>query len=206
MVEDSKNASRYRNSFSSTRNNVPEISNGGRNQSYNDSDQNIHSNNLNDANSSRMSSRDLAKNRLSDLLSKKRLLSGLARKRSILKKKLAARRRESSAGQGEALAVFMITIVLALFLDLLDIIGTLGVETIVLTILTYAANAICSILITLLWYLIFSGSKAANKKQTRMLIRSILILLGVESIPVIELLPFNAIAVILNYIDYKRSK
>jgi len=128
----------------------------------------------------------------------------IAAKKKALKKALNTRARKSHASSGTVKIVFIVTLVLAIVVDALDIAGEVLVELgMVPTLIAYLINLNSSLVITIAWFMIFSGHPGTNSRQARMIIRSIMLLFGLESVPIIEMLPFNAIAVILNYIDYR---
>lgn len=129
-----------------------------------------------------------------------------ARKKA-LKKALNTQAKKSHASGSVVAIVFIVTLVLAIVVDGLDILGEVLVELgTVPTIIAYIINFCSSIIISAAWFAVFSGHTGKNSRQTKVIIRSILILFGLENIPVIELLPFNAISVILNYVDYKAGQ
>ncbi|MFZ2970014.1 MAG: hypothetical protein WA063_02605, partial [Minisyncoccia bacterium] len=132
----------------------------------------------------------------------------LLKKKAVkLKKALAVKAKKSKASGKSVILVLIFTLTLALIVDGLDIIGTLGVELgAIPTVIAYLINMVSSFAISALWFIVFSGSKGKGSKQSKVIIRSILILFGLENVPIIELLPFNAIAVILNYIDFKAGQ
>lgn len=119
-----------------------------------------------------------------------------------LKKMAGIKAKKSHISPGMVKILTVVTLVLAVLVDLIDIIGEAGVETVVFTIIAYLINFVSSIIITATWMIIFSGHKGRNKKATKVTIRSLAFLFGLENIPLVELAPFNAIAVILNYLDY----
>lgn len=131
---------------------------------------------------------------------KKRLVAKrIANRRKALAKKSTS---GSSSMSGSTVAfVFVITLILALVTDILDFLSLSGI----LAILTYLINICFSFVITMSWLYVFSGSSGNSKNQSKWLLRSFLLLFGAESIPIVELLPFNAIAVILNYMDYRKA-
>ncbi|MEA2097828.1 MAG: hypothetical protein U9P70_02015 [Patescibacteria group bacterium] len=134
-----------------------------------------------------------------------------AQKKAMLKKaqeikKRAVTAKKSHAPAGAVKLLTVITLILAILVDLIDLIGTLGVELAAIpTIIAFIINFCSSLIITITWILIFSESKGKNKKMAKVTIRSVLMLFGLENVPLVELLPFNAIAVILNYLDFRKG-
>ena len=121
-------------------------------------------------------------------------------------KKRASTAKKSHASSGAVKLLTVITLALAILVDLIDLIGTLGVELAAIpTIIAFIINFCSSLIITITWLLIFSGSKGKSKKTAKVVIRSVLMLFGLENIPLVELLPFNAIAVVLNYLDFRKG-
>jgi len=124
-----------------------------------------------------------------------------------LKKALAVKAKKSHASGKSVILVLIVTLSLATVVDLIDVFGEVLVELgAVPTIIAYLINFGSSTVITALWLIVFSGSRGKSTRQTKMIIRSIILLFGLESVPIVELLPFNTIAVILNYIDYKAGQ
>lgn len=133
--------------------------------------------------------------------------SKIAAKKKALAAALKANARKSHASGNVVALVFIVTLVLAIVVDVIDVAGELLVEIgTVPTIIAYIINLCSSIIIAGSWFLIFSGSRGNSTAQTRMIIRSVLFLFGLENIPIIELLPFNALAVIFNYRDYRAGQ
>ena len=137
---------------------------------------------------------------------KRKIVKRYTAKRRALTKKVKAQEKKSYVPSGLVLILTIITFILACVVDLIDVLGEIGVELgAVPTAISYIINFCSSLIITFTWFIIFSGSKGKNKRQSKMIVRSVLVLFGVENIPVVELLPFNAIAVVLNFIDFKKG-
>jgi hypothetical protein len=131
----------------------------------------------------------------------------IAEKKRAIKNALNVRARKSHFSSKSVILVLIFTVYLATIVDIIDVFGEVFVEMgAVPTIIAYCINFGSSTVIMALWLIVFSGSRGRSNVQTKMIIRSILILFGLESIPIVELLPFNTIAVILNYLDYRAGQ
>lgn len=136
-----------------------------------------------------------------------RLKAKIAAKKKAIKNALKVQAKKSRFSGKTVALITIVTFVLATLVDIIDVIGALGFELgFVPTIIAYAINFLSSSFVFMAWLLVFGGSNGKGTRQTRMIIRTLFMLFGLENIPIIELLPFNSISVVLNYLDFRAGQ
>ncbi len=112
--------------------------------------------------------------------------------------------KKANKGGSWAFFVFLITLGIAIIIDFLDIFGELLIETIVGTIIIFLICTALSLINTFFWLFVLGGGHP--KWFWKVLIRMLVGFFIVESIPILELLPFTVIIVCWNWHDYTKER
>lgn len=111
---------------------------------------------------------------------------------------------KANKGGSWAFFVFLITLCIAVIIDVLDIFGELLIETIIGTIIIFLICTTLSLINTFFWLFVLGGGHP--KWFWKVLIRMLVGFFIVESIPILELLPFTVIIVCWNWYDYTKER
>jgi len=122
---------------------------------------------------------------------------------------------EMNKGGPGAILVILFTLILALLTDAIDILGELGVTALIVSVLgsilgaiagglLWIFNFLCALIIMMFWMFILGGGH--KKYFWKRIIRTVIGLLVVESIPYLDLLPFATLMVCWNWYDFAKDK
>ncbi|MFA6097201.1 MAG: pro-sigmaK processing inhibitor BofA family protein [Candidatus Paceibacterota bacterium] len=118
---------------------------------------------------------------------------------------IASRLSEKAKQGGHwAVIVFIVTLLIAIIVDALDIVGTLLIETILGWLIIFLINTLLSLIINIFWMLLAGGGH--SKFFWKILVRYIIFGLILDSIPIIELFPFTVFMVCWNWYDYSKER
>lgn len=119
--------------------------------------------------------------------------------------KIASRLSEKAKQGGHwAVIVFIVTLLIAIIVDALDIVGTLLVETILGWLIIFLVNTLLSLIINIFWILLAGGGH--SKIFWKILVRYVIFGLILDSIPILELFPFTVFMVCWNWYDFSKER
>ncbi len=129
-----------------------------------------------------------------------------------ISQKMAAK---ANAGGPGAIVVILITLILATITDAIDILGELGATALIVSVVgsviglvigafLWLINLFCNLTVVIFWVFLLGGGH--KKWFWKRVIRTIFVLLFVESLPYVDILPFGILVVCWNWYDFAKDK